>query len=88
MLQADAASVRMGSPEEVRGATAVAATFSGRALAARAALVDGAVGVVWAVGGRPRVAWDITLRNGAIVHIEMLAALETLEHLELTMLDD
>jgi RNA polymerase sigma factor (sigma-70 family) len=87
VLRADAAAVRMGSPEEVRGAAAVAGTFSGRALAAQPALIDGAVGVVWAVGGRPRVAWDFTIMHGKIVHIDMLAAPDSLDDLDLTVLD-
>ena len=40
VLQADSAAVRMGSPEEVRGPTDVASTFSGRALGAQPALID------------------------------------------------
>jgi RNA polymerase sigma factor (sigma-70 family) len=88
VLEADDAAVRMGSPEAVRGASAVAGTFSGRALAARPALIDGAVGVVWAVGGRPKVAWDFTIRRGKIVHIDMLAAAEVLDDLDLRMLED
>jgi RNA polymerase sigma-70 factor (ECF subfamily) len=86
-LQADAVAVRMGSPEEVRGAPAVAGTFSGRALHARPALIDGAVGMVWAVAGRPKVAWDLTITNGRIVHIDMLAAPESLDELDLTILE-
>jgi len=39
----------------VRGARAVAETFSGRARAAQPALLDGAVGLAWAPGGRARV---------------------------------
>jgi RNA polymerase sigma factor (sigma-70 family) len=88
MLQADSAAARMGSPEEVRGARAVARTFSGRALAAQAALIDGAVGIVWAVDGRPRVAWDFTIMGGKVVHIDMLAAPDSLKDLDLTVLDD
>ena len=91
VLQADAAAVSMGSPAEVRGAMAVAGTFSGRALAARPALIDGVVGVVWAVSGRPRVAWDLTISDGRIVHIDMLAArdsLDDLDDLDLAILDD
>ncbi len=88
VLQADAAAVRMGSPDEVRGAPAVAGTFSGRALAAQPALIDGAVGVVWAVGGRPKVVWDFTISDGKIVHIDMLAAPDSLDDLDLTILAD
>src|SRR5207253_6494829 len=39
VLEADAAAVRMGSPETVLGAREVAATFSGRALEAQPALI-------------------------------------------------
>jgi len=87
VLEADLAAVRMGSPEEIRGAEAVAGTFSGRALAARPALVDGAVGVVWAVDGKPKVVWDFSIRDGKVVHIDMLAAHETLDGLDLAPLD-
>ncbi len=88
VLEADAAAVRMGSPAEVRGAMAVAGTFSGRALAARPALIDGVVGIVWAVNGRPKVAWDLAISRGKIVHIDMLAAGDSLGDLDLTILDD
>jgi hypothetical protein len=87
VLQADSTAVRMGSPEELRGAQAVAGTFSGRALAAQPALIDGAVGVAWAVGGQPKVVWDFTIRNGKIVYIDMLAAPDSLDDLDLTILD-
>src|SRR5256885_15623317 len=50
VARADEASVRMGSSREVRGAAAVAETFSGRAKAAQPALIDGDPGLVWAVG--------------------------------------
>jgi RNA polymerase sigma factor (sigma-70 family) len=88
VIVADARAVQMGAPAETRGAAAVAGTFSGRAEAAQPALVDGAVGMVWAVAGRPKVAWDLTIENGKIVHIDMLAAPDTLDDLDLTVLDD
>jgi Sigma-70, region 4 len=87
VLEADAAAVRMGSPAEVRGASAVAGTFSGRALAAQPALIDGFVGMVWAVGGRPKVAWDLTISHGKIVHIDMLAARDSLDALDVILYD-
>jgi RNA polymerase sigma factor (sigma-70 family) len=87
VLIADAAAVEMGSPEETQGAAAVAGTFSGRALAAQAALIDGAVGIVWAVSGRARVAWDLTIRDGKVVNIEMLADADTLDALDVTILE-
>jgi RNA polymerase sigma-70 factor (ECF subfamily) len=54
VLRADATAVQMGSPPEVRGSAEVAKVFSGRALAAQPALVDGIVGITWAPGGRAR----------------------------------
>src|SRR5437588_7467652 len=51
VLRADRAAVHTGAKREVRGAPAVAETFSGRARGAKPALVDGAVGAVWAPGG-------------------------------------
>jgi RNA polymerase sigma-70 factor, ECF subfamily len=87
VLVADAAAVDMGSPEVTQGAAAVAGTFSGRALAAEPARIDGAVGIVWAVGGRAKVAWDFTIRDGKVVHIDMLAASDTLDDLDLAILE-
>ena len=38
--------------------------------------------------GRPRVVWDFTIEDGKVVHIDMLAADETLADLDLVMLGD
>jgi RNA polymerase sigma factor (sigma-70 family) len=87
VLRADATGVQMGSPPEVRGAKAVAGVFSGRALAAQPALVDGTVGIVWAPGGHPKVVWDVTTENGKIVQLDMIAAAESLDELDLVIFD-
>jgi RNA polymerase sigma factor (sigma-70 family) len=87
VLRADAAAVGMGSPHEVRGATAVAKVFSGRALAAQPALVDGIVGVTWAPGGRAKVVWDITITGDTITRIDMVADADSLNELDLVILD-
>jgi RNA polymerase sigma-70 factor (ECF subfamily) len=87
VLEADSVAVSMGSPETVLGASAVAATFSGRALGAQSALIDGAVGMVWIVGGNTKVAWDFTIVEDRIVHIAMLAAPDTLDDLDLTVFE-
>jgi RNA polymerase sigma-70 factor (ECF subfamily) len=73
VLRADAAGVRAGAAELVRGAYAVAETFSGRARAARLALVDGAPGVVWMRDGKPRVVFAFTVADGRVTGIELLA---------------
>src|SRR5215211_7595375 len=88
VLRADQAAVRAGADEEVRGAAAVAGSFSGRAVRARPALVDGAAGAVWAPGGRPRVVFGFTIADGRIVAIDLLADPERLDAMRLTVLGD
>ncbi|HEX8997201.1 MAG TPA: sigma-70 family RNA polymerase sigma factor [Ktedonobacterales bacterium] len=87
VVRADDAAAQVGAAREVRGAEAVARTFAGRARVARPALVNGAVGAVWAVGGQPRVVFGFTILRGKIVEIDMLADPERLRTLALTMLD-
>lgn len=88
VLRADRAAVQAGAPEEVRGAAAVADTFSGRARVAQPALVNGAVGLVWAPGGRPRVVFGLTITRGKIVAIDLVADPERLRQLDVAILDD
>jgi RNA polymerase sigma-70 factor (ECF subfamily) len=88
VLRADRAAVRMGASREVRGAAAVADTFSGRARVAQPALVDGAVGAVWASGGRPRVVFGFTITRGKIVEIDLVGDPERLRQLDVAVLDD
>ena len=87
VLRADDAGVQMGSPDEVRGADAVAAVFSGRALGAQTALVDGIVGMAWAPGGTAKVVWDITVAGDTITRIDMVADPDNLRELDLVVLD-
>jgi RNA polymerase sigma factor (sigma-70 family) len=88
VVRADRAAVELGSVAEVRGAPAVANTFAGRARAARPALVDGAPGLVWTVGRRPRVVFDFKIAGGRIVGIELIADAERLRHLDVAILGD
>jgi RNA polymerase sigma factor (sigma-70 family) len=88
----DAAAARRaaGAPElsrTVRGAPAVAKAFSGRARAAREALIDGAMGAAWAPGGQPRAAFGFTVAGGKIVEIEILADPKTVGWLDVKFLD-
>jgi RNA polymerase sigma factor (sigma-70 family) len=85
-LRADDATVRMGAAAEVLGAPAVAETFSGRAEAARLALVDGVAGAVWAIGGEPRVVFRFRFTQARISAIEMLSDPASLQELDLEML--
>ncbi len=66
----------------------MAKTFSGRAKAARAALIDGVPGAVWAAGGGRRVMFGFTTANGRITGIEMIADTEHLAELDLEILGE
>ena len=65
----------------------MAETFKGRAQAAQLALVNGAAGLVWAAGGRPRVVFAFTTARGKIVAIDLVADPERLRQLDLTVLN-
>jgi RNA polymerase sigma-70 factor (ECF subfamily) len=86
VLRADRTAVQAGASGRVRGATAVAKTFSGRARFAQPALVNGAAGAMWAPGGRPRVVFAFTIIRRKVVGIELIADPERLRQLELTIL--
>ncbi|MGH3338128.1 MAG: sigma factor-like helix-turn-helix DNA-binding protein, partial [Propionibacteriaceae bacterium] len=88
VLSADADAVRVGASDLVRGAEAVAQTFSGRARAARLALIDGQPGAVWAPGGEPRVVLNFSFDADKIIAIELLANSGRLDELDLVLLDD
>jgi RNA polymerase sigma factor (sigma-70 family) len=85
VLDVDAAAARTGAERRV-GAAAVAEQFAGRARVARTALVDGAVGAVWSVGGTPRVVFDFVVRDGRVTGITLLADTDTLEGMDLEVL--
>jgi len=86
VLRADAAAVQTGAQRELRGASAVAETFAGRARAARLALVDGAPALVWAPGGEPRVVFGFTVAEGRIAAIELVADPARLRAMEVEFL--
>jgi RNA polymerase sigma factor (sigma-70 family) len=83
VVTADRAAVLMGADETVRGAAEVAASFAGRARAARPALVEGLPGLVWAQSGRPRVVFAFTVDQGRIVRIDLIADQERIDGMAL-----
>jgi RNA polymerase sigma-70 factor (ECF subfamily) len=70
---------------EISGAAAVADTLSGTLRAAQPALVNGAPGLAWARGGRPRAAMSFTVRRGKIVAIDLIAETERIRQLDLVI---
>ena len=72
VLRYDTAAAQLGSAEDLRGADAVARFLSGKARAARLALVDGATGWVWSLRAAPQVVFAFTVEDGAITGIEII----------------
>lgn len=72
-----------GPKQEVKGATAVAKLFSGRAQAARIALVNGEIGIVVAPRGRLLLVLVPTVADGKIVALEVVAGPDRLRELHL-----
>jgi len=95
VFRADGAAVQMSAAgragdapplePEVRGATAVAQTFSGRTRAAQPALVNGAPALVWAPGGQPRSVLRFTVLHGRIAAIDLIADPERIHQLDLVI---
>ena len=86
-LRADAAAVRLGGSEELRGAEAVAGFFSGRAQGARTALIDGAIGLVVVFDAEVRVAVTATVEAGRITGLDAIANPARLRELDVVILD-
>ncbi len=86
VFRADVAAARLRSQPEILGAAAVAKAYAGRAQQARAALVDGQVGVLVAPHGHLLLVLNVRVEGGRIVAIDAVADLDRLRHLELAAL--
>jgi RNA polymerase sigma factor (sigma-70 family) len=84
----DRTAVPLGASREVNGALAVAKQFAGRAQAARAVLVNGAVGVVVAPRGRLLLVLELTITHGKITEINVISEPAHLQKLDLAVLGD
>jgi len=87
VVRADEAVMLRGAPPMGTGAAAVAAAFSGRAQAAKLALIDGLPGLVWSLHGEPQVVFSFTLADGRIKGIELRGDAEYLRKVELASLE-
>jgi RNA polymerase sigma factor (sigma-70 family) len=86
VVRADQAAQRLGSLAEIRGATAVAEFFKGRAQAAKPALVDGAPALAVIFGGQLRIVVRLTIRGERISAIDAVADAEQIGELNVTLL--
>ena len=88
VVRADPTVIKFGATAEVRGAAEVAKQFLGRAQAAQLALVDGAIGAVWAPKGRVRVVFSFAIADGKILGFDLLADPARLSELDVAILPD
>jgi len=91
VLRSDGGAMRPDASVVVRGASAVAARavrFAQAPPFVRPALVNGAAGVVVAVGGQALSVMGFTVTGGRVVAIDVLADTERLHHLDLAAIDD
>ena len=87
VARCDAAAARLG-PAMVSGAPEVAKFFMGRAQTARAVLVDGRVGVAVAPMGRLFLVFDVTIRDGRIAALDIIADPARLSGFNLALLPE
>jgi RNA polymerase sigma factor (sigma-70 family) len=91
VLRADAAVTPAGRPMELRGAEAIsrgALAAAARSAESWLALVDGAVGIVFAPAGRLQVVLALTSRDHRITGIDVIADPDRLGRLKLALLPD
>jgi RNA polymerase sigma-70 factor (ECF subfamily) len=90
VVRLDEAAARAGAPREVRGArnwAAGAVAFSRMATFVRPALIDGAVGLVWAPRGRLLRVLAVKIAGGRITEVEIIADRERLREMEVGVLE-
>lgn len=87
VLDADAEAVRRGHPKRIEGANEVAQNFLGKAKAARAALVDGAVGAAVIVNGKTIVALRFRFDGEAIAAIDAVLDPAALAEMDISILE-
>jgi RNA polymerase sigma-70 factor (ECF subfamily) len=88
VFRADHVLISAGAAAEVHGAAVIARQFTGRAQGARAALVNGSVGLVVAQQGRLFLVLQLTITNGKIVAIDAIGEPSQLHQLQISVLDE
>jgi RNA polymerase sigma-70 factor (ECF subfamily) len=86
VVRADQAAQRLGSLAEIRGATAVAEFFKGRAQAAKPALVDGSLALAVIFGGQLHIVVRLTIRGQRISAIDAVADAEQIGAFDVSLL--
>lgn len=87
VARADQAAMRLDSRGEIRGASAVAEFFKGRAQSARPALVDGALGAAVILGGQLRIVLRLTFAGDRISGFEAIADADHIARMDTDLLE-
>jgi RNA polymerase sigma-70 factor (ECF subfamily) len=94
VVRADPAAVALaatrptGAPDltpEIHGAQAVAASFNGRARAAKHAVIDGLAGAAWVFGGVTKSVFAFTVESGKITAIDIIMEADHLAELDIVL---
>jgi ketosteroid isomerase-like protein len=88
VLRNDTAFAPVSNSPVVHGSQAVAEQFAGRAQGARPVLVNGSVGVIVAPRGRLLFVLELTVADGKITEIDMIADQARIHQLNLSVLND
>lgn len=72
VFRSDVFAARIGGQAELRGATAVANAFQGRAQAAAPAFIDGRAGFTVTLGGAVRIVVLVTITDGQIAFVDAI----------------
>lgn len=86
-FRAEPVAARMGGHKYIRGAADVAKTFSGRAQAARTALLNGAIGIVVAPKGRLLLVLEVAIKDDKITDIHAVADWASLGKMDMAVLE-
>ena len=88
VVRPDATAIRGGGARlRAEGAVAVATWFSTGARGLQRALVDGVAGIVWAPGGQLRGVLGLTITDGKIVEINLIADPESIGKFDIVFLE-
>jgi RNA polymerase sigma factor (sigma-70 family) len=88
VVRPDATAIRGGGARlRAQGAVAVATWFSSGARGLQRALVDGAAGIVWAPEGQLRGVLGLTITDGKVVEIHLIADPESIRKFDIVLLE-
>jgi RNA polymerase sigma factor (sigma-70 family) len=89
VVRSDATTIRGGGAKlRAEGAGAVATWFSTVARGLQAAIIDSAAGIVWAPGGRLRGVLGLTITDGRIVEINLIADPERIRTFDIAFAEE